>query len=96
VSQTLSIPANAAGSYRLRFRAAQRGNYQAGAHDFAVLLDGVELARVQPAGTSYEARSLVLSLLAGLHTLSFVGINSSGGASTSFIDDIVLERVTSQ
>ncbi|WP_199756784.1 S8 family serine peptidase [Tautonia sociabilis] len=96
VSQTLSIPANAAGSYRLRFRAAQRGNYQAGAHDFAVLLDGVELARVQPAGTSYEARSLALTLPAGAHTLSFVGINSSGGASTSFIDDIVLDRVSSK
>ena len=82
------MPAAGAGTYRLGFKAAQRGSWQASYQDFAVLLDGVEVARFRPAGTAYQALAVDLSLDAGSHTLTFRGVNSAGGDNTAFVDDV--------
>ncbi|WP_145268375.1 retropepsin-like aspartic protease [Tautonia plasticadhaerens] len=80
------------GVYRLSFRAAARVNSRLGpGHDFAVTVDGVEVARVEPGGASYQEVELLLSLDAGIHTIGFVGINRLGGDRTSLIDAVRLE-----
>ena len=44
----------AAGSYRLTFHAAQRGNFGTSRQDFRVLVDGVAVGTFTPSGTSYQ------------------------------------------
>jgi hypothetical protein len=90
------VQVNRAGSYQLSFQAAQRGNSPGGpGHDFAVAVDGVEVARFSPSGSSYEELSVSLVLDEGMRTITFVGLNSLGGDRSSLIDDVLLELVDS-
>ena len=94
ISQTFNVADDAVGAYSLSFQTAQRGIYQPGGyHDFAVDLDGVEVARFRPKSSSYESQSLNLNLSSGSHILTFRGINSAGGGNTSFIDNVSLNQI---
>jgi hypothetical protein len=87
---------NRAGTYQLRFKAAQRGNSPGGpGHDFALAIDGVEVARFSPSGSTYEELGATLVLEEGMRTIAFVGLNSQGGDRSSLVDDVLLELVDS-
>jgi hypothetical protein len=89
-SQSLNL---AAGTYRLGFAAAQRGNIQASAQTFRVLVDGLAVGTFTPAGTSYSAFTTdAFTVAAGAHTIQFVGLNPQGGDNTAFIDNVQLSR----
>jgi len=86
ISQALSF---AAGTYTLSFQAAQRQNHQpAGNQTIQVLVDGAVVATITPSGTSYATYTTAsFTLTAGVHTLAFVGQNTTGD-STAFIDQV--------
>jgi streptogramin lyase len=80
-----------AGTYRLTFQAAQRGNFQASRQDFRVLVDGVAVGTFAPAGTAYQQlTTAAFAVGAGVHTITFAGLDSAGGDNTAFIDNIQL------
>src|SRR5262249_8619008 len=83
MSQTVSL---AAGTYQLRFQAAQRpGNSQT----LRVLVDGNLVGTFQPTGTSYQAfTTFSFTVTAGSHTIEFLGLNLNGGDNTVFIDAV--------
>ena len=90
-----SVAAWAAGSYTIAFLAAQRGNYQASAEDFAVSVDGVVVGRFRPAGTSYQQYTTAsFAVGAGPHTVSFVGLDTAGGDNTAFLDSVSVAVAT--
>ena len=79
-------------SYKVSFKAAQRGNYQSSSQDFEVFVDSKSLGVFRPTGTSYsELTTASFTTTAGAHTIKFVGKNTNGGDNTVFIDDV---RVT--
>src|SRR5262249_62087489 len=82
---------SSAGTYTLSFSAAQRANFQASSQTIRVLVDGVQVGQFTPAGTSYTTLTTgSFSLTAGAHTISFVGLDPSGGDNTAFIDNVRL------
>ena len=83
-----------AGTYRLSFQAAQRGNFQASRQDFRVLVDGVAVGTFTPAGTAYQQlTTAAFTVGAGVHTVSFVGLDSAGGDNTAFLDNVQMLAV---
>ncbi len=77
----------AAGSYTLSFDAAQRGSNPASKQDFSVLVDGVLVGIFTPAGTSYQSyTTAAFTVGAGVHTITFQGLDSAGGDNTAFVD----------
>ena len=75
-------------SYTFVFAAAQRGNYL-GNQDFQVFLDNTSLGTFKPASESYaDFTTSAVTPGAGSHTLMFVGLNSAGGDTTAFIDNV--------
>jgi hypothetical protein len=89
ISQTVANLA--AGTYRLTFQAAQRGNFQASRQDFRVLVDGAVVGTFTPAGTGYAGlTTAAFTVAAGAHTVTFQGLDSAGGDNTAFIDNIRL------
>ena len=87
-----------AGSYRLSFLAAQRGNYQQGGYqDFDVLVDGAVVATVRPSDATYRSYSTATFAVAGsgTHTVTFRGRDTAGGDNTALIDAVALTRVSS-
>ena len=85
----------AAGSYRVRFLAAQRGNYQSARQDIRVTIDGQEVATITPSATSYaEYLTAAFTVGAGSHAIAFEGLNSAGGDNTALLDNIRVEAVT--
>src|SRR5262249_26581512 len=90
ISQTMDL---AAGTYRVTFQAAQRGNFQASRQDFRVLVDGVAVGTFTPGSTAYAGfTTTAFTVGAGAHTISFVGLDSAGGDNTAFIDDVRLTQ----
>jgi hypothetical protein len=80
-----------AGTYTLSFDVAQRGIWNVSAEDFEVLVDGVVVGTFEPSGTSYETETTSpFTVGAGSHTIAFVGLDSSGGDNTVFLDNISL------
>src|SRR5207342_750210 len=53
-SMTQAVSGWAAGTYVLRFKAAQRGNGAPSRQDFRVLVDGVVVGTFTPSGTTYR------------------------------------------
>ena len=88
-----TVQVGLAGTYRLDLKAAQRGNYAHGGQDFAVVVDGDEVARFRPSGTSYQSLSAQFELDAGPHEIALVGRNSTGGDNTAFIDQVALNKI---
>jgi hypothetical protein len=88
ISQTVAV---AAGTYSLTFSAAQRANYQASSQTFAVEVDGVVVGTFTPTGTSYASYTTgSFTLSAGLHTITFVGLDPDGKDNSAFIDQVQL------
>src|SRR5205085_3137688 len=81
-------------AYTITFAAAQRGNCcGSGGQDFQVYLDDLLLAMIRPSSTAYvDYSSPEFNATAGVHVLKFVGLNSSGGDNSAFIDNV---RITS-
>jgi hypothetical protein len=78
-----------AGTYTLKFKAAQRANNGLSRHDFQVLIDGVVVGTFEPTGTSYQEYTTGSFMVSdGPHTVEFRGLNNIGGDNTSLIDDI--------
>jgi rhamnogalacturonan endolyase len=91
ISQSLTF---AAGTYSLSFLAAQRGNYQYSSQTFQVLIDGNVVGTFTPAGTSYAAYTTGgFTLAAGVHTVSFVGLDPDGQDNTAFLDQVALNQI---
>src|SRR5262249_29624442 len=84
----------AAGTYRLTFQAAQRGNVQAARQDFQVLVDGQVVGTFTPQGTGYSGLSTTFTVTAGAHTIAFRGLDSAGGDNTAFVDDVQVAEQT--
>src|SRR5439155_7290456 len=85
-AQTVSL---AAGTYAVSFQAAQRGNYQASAQTFRVLVDGAAVGTFRPAGTGYAVyATAAFTVAAGAHTVTFQGLNPDGGDNTAFVDAV--------
>jgi hypothetical protein len=90
-SQTVS--GWAAGSYVISFDAAQRSNFQASRQDFAVLVDGNVVGTFTPSGTSYQSHATAaFTVAAGMHTITFQGLDSAGGDNTAFIDQVIVTQ----
>jgi hypothetical protein len=78
------------GRFRLAFKSAQRvGSIQT----IQLRLDGTELGRTTPTGTTYQSYLFDSLLLApGTHTIEFVGTDELHGYA-AFVDDVRLSRV---
>jgi hypothetical protein len=88
ISQAVEV---AAGSYIVRFSAAQRANVQASSQTFAVEVDGAVVGTFTPAGTGYAAYATAgFTLTAGAHTITFVGLDPDGLDNTAFLDQVQL------
>jgi hypothetical protein len=78
-----------AGTYQISFLAAQRGNWQASSQTFAVMVDGTVVGSFTPAGTNYAALATnSFTVTAGMHTITFAGLDPNGGDNTAFIDAV--------
>jgi hypothetical protein len=56
----------------------------------AVLVDGAQVAPITPSSTkylSYPASSLAIAT-SGMHTIEFLGLDSHGGNSNAFLDNV--------
>jgi hypothetical protein len=88
---TQSVADWTAGTYTLSFDVAQRANYGTSVENFEVLIDGVVVGTYQPTSTSYQTFvTSSFTVASGTHTISFVGLDSSGGDNTVLIDDVTL------
>jgi O-glycosyl hydrolase len=87
ISQTLSL---AAGTYAVQFMAAQRILWQYGQQDFEVLVDGATVGQYTPPadGVYSTFQTEPLTLASGPHTIEFLGLDTSGGNHTAFIDAV--------
>jgi hypothetical protein len=89
LSQTVSNWS--AGSYTIRFQAAQRGKYNTSSEDFRVLLDGQSVGTFRPSRSIYAAyATAAFTVGAGPHTIQFLGLNSNGGDNTALIDSVLI------
>src|SRR5262249_24194170 len=78
-----------AGTYKLTFDAAQRGNIQASPQDFRVLVDNTIVGTFIPAGSDYATLMTdAFTVATGTHTITFQGLDSAGGDNTAFIDRV--------
>jgi subtilisin family serine protease len=91
-SASQAVSGWAAGTYVVTFDAAQRGNWQASAQDFEVLIDGQVVGTFTPADTSYRSyATAAFTVSAGTHTITFQGLDSAGGDNTAFIDQVAIQ-----
>ena len=79
------------GSYVITFDAAQRANLGLSTQDFQVLVDGAVVASFLPQGIGYQPFSTAsFNVGTGSHTISFKGLDSTGGDNTVFIDAVAV------
>ena len=88
-----------AGTYTLNFQAAytntnQGWNWFNGTNPIAVQIDGVTVGVFTPSSNdhfdAYQTNSFTIA--AGVHRVSFVGLNSYGGDCVSFIDSVSITK----
>jgi hypothetical protein len=90
-----SVSGWAAGSYSLSFDAAQRANYGGTSENFEVEIDGVVVGTFLPSSTAYQVYATpTFTVATGTHTIAFVGVNTSGGDNTVFLDNVALAIAT--
>ncbi|HZP89020.1 MAG TPA: Ig-like domain repeat protein, partial [Burkholderiales bacterium] len=84
-----------AGEYVITLKAAQRGNYQAGAQVIQVEVDGVIVGQFQPPDKTYSTyQTPPFSIAAdGGHTIALRAIGS-GSDYTAFVDDVKLVQAS--
>ena len=88
ISQTINLPA---GTYSVSFAAAPRVNFQASSQTIEVLFDGTSIGVFTPIGTAYTTFTTNnITATAGAHSLTFVGLDPSGGDNTAFIAAVTL------
>ena len=81
-----------AGTYEITFDAAQRANYGLSQQNVQVLVDGVVVDALTPAGTSYATYTTnTFTVSAGSHTIAFQGLGTVND--TAFIDAVHLSQV---
>ncbi len=86
VSQDVYLPA---GTYRLKFRAAQRGDGNVSSQSLEVQVDGVAVGDFTPADTTYTPFTTARFTVAdGMHTVSFVGLDPDGQDNMAFLDEV--------
>jgi PQQ-like domain len=87
LSQSILFPE---GTYDVTFSAAQRGNVQASAQTFQVLIDNTVIGSFNNlTGTSYSTLTTSsFTVTPGSHTLTFQGTDLAGGDNTVFIDQV--------
>jgi hypothetical protein len=92
-SQTVSL---AAGTYQVRFRAAQRGNFNEGSQSVRVVVGGTVLGTFTPAGAAYETFTTTAFTLsaAGSREVRLEGVGGAGDR-TAFVDLIEIVTATS-
>jgi RHS repeat-associated protein len=75
-----------AGTYTISFSAAQRSG---SSQDFEVFVDGNAVGTFTPSGSSYESDATSsFTVSAGMHTITFLGLDTAGGDNTAFIDNV--------
>ena len=85
-----------AGTYAIKFSAAQRGNLKSN-ETFQVLIDDQVVGTYNNlSGTSYTLQTTSsIHLDAGMHFITFKGTNLAGGDNSVFLDDVrVLPQAT--
>jgi hypothetical protein len=87
----------AAGTYKLGFRAAQRGNRQKSFQTLQVRVDGTVVGTFTPSGASYGLYATHrFTVAAGPHTIWFEGLDPNGGDNTVLIDEVSVTVSPSQ
>jgi hypothetical protein len=87
-SQSLTF---AAGTYRLAFSAAQRGDGNDSSQTFQVLIDNTVVGTFTPGGASYTGYATAsFTVTAGAHTIQFVGLDPDGQDNTALLDRVFL------
>lgn len=91
---TISQPVRfATGTYTVHFLAAQRGNFNNSVQTFRVLVAGNVVGTFTPSSTSYAVyKTEPFTVTAGVHTLTFEGLNPKDGDNTAFIDMVRVQR----
>lgn len=88
MNQTLYFPG---GTYRVKFRAAQRANNNTSKQTLQVLIDSKVIYTLEPASINYDPyQTDPFSVTAGPHTLMFRGLNPNGGDNTAFGDSVAI------
>lgn len=83
-----------AGTYRVAFKCAQRGNHNVGGQDFQVLIDGKAIELFFPDGTAFkDYATKPFPVAAGWHTVQFRGMNTRGKDNSVFIDAVRIDQV---
>ncbi len=91
ISQDVYFPA---GTYRLKFAAAQRGDGNASSQSFELQVDGVAVEDFTPADSIYTAfTSAKFNVADGVHTVSFVGLDPDGQDNMAFLDQVSIKSV---
>jgi hypothetical protein len=91
ISQTInSWPSS---FYQLTFSAAQRANYIHGGEDFEFMVDGTVIAIFKPTTDTFLEYSIVFDVAAGNHTITFKGLDTTGGDNTALIDNVSITPV---
>jgi hypothetical protein len=85
-----------AGTYQVRFRAAQRGNFSAGNQAVRVVVGGTVLGTFTPSGAGYETFTSASFTLAadGTQEVRLEGVGGSGDR-TAFVDLVEIITATS-
>jgi hypothetical protein len=80
----------AAGTYAISFLAAE-AMANVGTEEIQVVVDSTVVATLVPTGTSYTAYTTPsFTLTAGMHTISFMGMDSGGSSDLVFLDELQL------
>jgi hypothetical protein len=84
----------AVGSYTVSFLAAQRGNGNVSSQTLQVLVDGMVVGTFTPADVNYASFTTdTFTVPAGMHTISFVGVDPDGQDNTAFLDLVTINRL---
>ena len=86
---------DATGSYQISVTAAQRGNHTGGSHEeVEVEVDGTVVGTFTPSSATYATYVLgPINLVAGGHTITFVGIDPSGADYTALLDQASILQI---
>jgi hypothetical protein len=84
----------AAGTYSISVSAAQRGNGNFSTQTFQVLIDGNVVDTIIPVDTNYDTYTTAsFTVTAGVHTITFAGIDPDGQDNTVFLDQVTLNSL---
>ncbi len=86
---------DATGSYQISVTAAQRGNHTGGSHEeVEVEVDGTVVGTFTPSSATYATYVLgPINLVAGGHTITFVGIDPSGADYAALLDQASILQI---